>query len=466
MEQISVRELLTATGGTLIKGRPDEIIYGVSTDIRKIKAGDMFIPLIGEKFDGHDFILQAVNNGAKAILTQEAKLQLPYDIQVIQVNNTLTALQNLAGYYRRKFNIPVIAVTGSTGKTTAKDMIHHVLQARFNTLKTEGNLNNEIGLPLTLLRIERQHEIAVVEMGMSGFGEIRRLADIARPDYAVITNIGISHIEKLGSRENILKAKMEVFHNFPANGTAILNGDDDMLREVRDGLPLNIYYYGTHDGLDYQAIDIGMTTDGNLQFRVLCRDGEYPFELSVLGRHNVYNSIAAITVGRLFGMSFQEIREALHSFETAGMRLNILSTDNGITVIDDAYNASPDSMKAALLVLNDMNAKRRIAVLGDMLELGSYSETAHREVGRAVVGNRIDMLITKGKASSWIGQEARAKGMEASSIFHCSCNKDVINLLGTIVQSGDTILVKGSRGMKMEEIVSSLVKGGHSSWKY
>jgi len=466
MEPISVGEILTATGGTLIRGRYDELIYGVSTDSRKLKPGDMFIPLIGERFNGHDFILQAVKNGAKAVLTQEPERQLPDDVQVIQVDNTLTALQELAGYYRNKFDVPVIAVTGSTGKTTTKDMIHHVLRVRFNALKTEGNLNNEIGLPLTLLNMERQHEMVVVEMGMSGFGEIERMAKIARPVNAVITNIGISHIEKLGSRENILRAKMEIFCDFPPDGMAILNGDDDMLWKIRDGLPYNIYYFGTREGLDFQAVDIQTTAEDGLKFRLLCGEGDYPFELPVLGRHNVYNSLAAIATGRLYDMDFQEIREALHSFKAAGMRLNVVTTPDGITVIDDVYNASPDSMKAALAVLNDMKAKRKIAVLGDMLELGMYSEAGHREVGRAVADNRIDLLITKGRDSSWIGQEAESMGMQASRIFHCTSNKDVIDLLSTIVQTGDTILVKGSRGMKMEDVVSYLLKGGHESWNH
>ncbi|NLX70740.1 MAG: UDP-N-acetylmuramoyl-tripeptide--D-alanyl-D-alanine ligase [Clostridiales bacterium] len=466
MEPISVQEILTATNGTLISGRPDEIIYGVSTDSRKIKPGELFIALIGERFDGHDFILQAVENGAKAVLTQKMMLKLPDDIQVIQVDNTLMALQDLAACYRIKYHIPVIGVTGSTGKTTTKDMIHHVLMARLNALKTEGNLNNEIGLPLTLLGIERQHEIAVVEMGMSGLGEIRRLAEISRPNVAVITNIGVSHIEKLGSRENILKAKMEIFYNFPQDGAAVVNGDDNMLWGAKELLPNNTYFFGTREGLDFQAADIETTADGTIRYRLISRDGEYPIELPVMGKHNVYNSLAAVAVGRLYGMDYQEIREALHSFKTGSMRLNILTTADGVTIIDDVYNASPDSMKAALAVLKDIHANRRIAVLGDMLELGEYSEEGHREVGRAVADNRIDLLITKGGDSSWIGQEAKAMGMEPSRIFHRACNKDVINLLGTIVQSGDTILVKGSRGMRMEEIVSFLLKGGHESWKH
>ncbi|MDN5276373.1 MAG: UDP-N-acetylmuramoyl-tripeptide--D-alanyl-D-alanine ligase [Clostridiales bacterium] len=466
MEPISIQEVLEATNGTLIKGQAKGLIAGVSTDSRTIKQGELFVSLIGDRFDGHDFIPQAAEKGAKAVLVQRALDQLPEGMSVIKVDNTLAALQRFAGYYRKKFNIPVVAVTGSTGKTTTKDMIHCVLSARYNVLKTEGNLNNEIGLPLTLFRIQRHHEIAVVEMGMSGFGEIHRMAEAALPCVGVITNIGVSHIEKLGSRENILKAKLEIFDYFPGNGVAVLNGDDDMLWGVKERFSFGIRYFGTRQAIDFRAVDISTAGQSGVKFKLISDNEERPFELSLPGRHNVYNSLAAIAVGRLFGISFQEMREALRDFKTGNMRLNIFETREGVVVIDDVYNASPDSMKAALSVLRDMPAARRIAVLGDMLELGDYAEEGHRQVGRAVVENKVDLLITRGQNSRWIGMEAQAAGMPSSSIYHCECNKDVINLLSTIVHSGDTILVKGSRGMRMEEVVSHLLKGGYKPWNH
>lgn len=458
MEPISIKEILTATEGVLLKGKPETIICGVSTDSRKCMSDELFIPLKGERFDAHDFIPQALENGAKAVLVQRWDGEFSHGVQVIQVKDTLKALQGLAGYYRRKFHISVVAVTGSTGKTTAKDMIHKVLSLRYNVLKTEGNLNNEIGLPLTLLRLNKHHKIAVVEMGMSSLGEIRCLAKIAAPNIGVITNIGVSHIEKLGSRENILKAKMELFENFPVDGIAVLNGDDDLLWGLKERLSLKTEYFGTGKDIDFKAANVKTVGQQGISYQVINKDKVYAFELSVLGRHNVYNSLAAIAVGRLFGLDFQEMQEALKDFESGDMRLNVLTTQDGLTIIDDAYNASPDSMKAALTVLKDMQGNRKIAVLGDMLEMGNYAEQAHREVGQAVAGN-IDFLITRGHASRWIGEGARAAGMPKSSIHHLGCNKDVINLLGTFVQSGDTILVKGSRGMKMEEVVSYLLKG-------
>lgn len=465
MEPISMQEVLEATGGRLVKGGVEGSIAGVSTDSRTINPGELFVCLVGDRFDGHDYIHQAAQKGAKAALIQRRLLRLPDGISVIEVDNTLLALQRLAGYYRRKFNIPVVAVTGSTGKTTTKDMIYCVLSARYNVLKTEGNFNNEIGLPLTLFRIDRYHEIAVVEMGMSGFGEIHRMAEAALPCVGVITNIGVSHIEKLGSRENILKAKLEIFDYFPGNGVAVLNGDDDMLKGVKGRFPFGVKFFGTAQDADFRAVDV-YTGGSGTGFKLKMGVEEHDFELPLPGKHNVYNSLAAIAVGRLFGVSFEVMRDALKAFRPGNMRLNIWETEQGIVVIDDAYNASPDSMKAALSVLKSIPGGRRIAVLGDMLELGDYAEEGHRQVGRAAVESGVDVLITRGQNSQWIGMEAVAAGMPPSSVYHCSCNKDVINLLDTIVQSGDTILVKGSRGMKMEEVVSHLLKGGHKPWAH
>jgi len=472
MEPISLQEVLEATGGRLVKGDAEGSITGVSTDSRTIKPGELFVALIGDRFDGHDFIHQAAQKGARAAIVQRELDKVPEGIDqvfegmsIIKVENTLVALQRLAGYYRKKFDIPVVAVTGSTGKTTTKDMIYCVLSARYNVLKTEGNLNNEIGLPLTLFKINRHHEIAVVEMGMSGFGEIHRMAEAAHPCVGVITNIGVSHIEKLGSRENILRAKLEIFDYFPGNGVAVLNGDDDMLYGVKECLPFGVKLFGMRESVDFRAVDINTGGSGT-EFKLLSDDEKHPFELSLPGRHNVYNSLAAIAVGRLFGVSFREMRKALRAFRPGNMRLNIWEAERGIVVIDDVYNASPDSMRAALSVLKDMPGERRIAVLGDMLELGDYAREGHRQVGRAVVESGVDVLITRGQDSRWIGMEAQAAGMPPSSIHHCSCNKDVINLLDTIVQSGDTILVKGSRGMRMEEVVSHLLKGGYKPWEH
>lgn len=454
----TIEEICTATGGELI-GRYDRAtpVKGVSTDTRTIEKGQLFIPLIGENFDGHKFIQDAALKGAGAVITQYPDVDVPREIPVILVKDTLNALQDIAAFHRKRFDIPIVAVTGSTGKTTTKDMIYYVLSQRYKVLRTEGNLNNEIGLPHTLLRLNHSHEIAVVEMGMSGFGEIHRLAEIARPNLGIITNIGLSHIEKLGSRENILKAKMELFDFFTPECTAILNGDDELLRGIGDKLPFTVEYFGTDEHVNYRASRINISEDEKITYEVNIKDKSYSIDINVPGRHNIYNSLAAIAVGMHFGLRIDEIQKGLKHFKPGAMRLNIINTSNNIKIIDDAYNASPDSMIASIAILSQSKGNRKIAILGDMLELGHYSEKAHRDVGTAVVEHGIDILITRGKDSRWIGEQARKLGMDAKNIYNCADNRDVINLLDTMVKEGDTILVKGSRGMRMEEIVSHLV---------
>jgi len=457
MGSFTIDEIITATGGSIISGNGGGItVEGISTDTRTIQRGQLFIPLLGQNFDGHKFIPQAVEKGAKAVITQYPYIDVPNGIPVILVDNTLTALQDIAAFHRKKFNIPVVAITGSTGKTTTKDMIYYVLSQRYHVLRTEGNLNNEIGLPHTLLRLSNAHQIAVLEMGMSGFGEIHRMAEIALPQVGVITNIGVSHIEKLGSRENILKAKLEMFDFFASDGIAVLNGDDELLQTVKEHFPFHIEYYGTSDQAKYRANDIDTSSDEKISYKVEIEGSQHSIEINVLGRHNVYNSLAAIAVGRLFGLELDEIQNGLKMFKPGAMRLNIINMSDGLKVIDDAYNASPDSMVAALAILSQSKGNRKIAVLGDMLEMGSYSEKAHRDVGSAVAEYGIDILITRGEASKIIGEQAKQYGMDEKNVYNCPCNKDVIELLSTMVQKGDTILVKGSRGMRMEEIVSYL----------
>jgi len=453
MEGIQLKDVILATGGTLLQGMPSVSIDKVSTDSRDVKSGDLFVALKGERFDGHDFIEEAVKKGAQALITHVIKDNLPGEIGVVLVKDTLKALQDIAAFYRRLFNIPVTAVTGSTGKTTTKDMIHTLLAANFNVLKSEGNLNNQIGLPLTLFKLNKSHQMTVVEMGMSGFNEISRLAAIAEPSLGVITNIGLSHIENLGSRENILKAKLELFERFDKRCTAILNADDDLLWGIRNKLSFPVIYYGTKSGIDLCADSIESLNGKGISYTLHSEGEKRRIRLNVPGRHNVYNSMAAVAVARYFGVEFEQIVNAFQNLKTHKMRLEITVLNGGITVIDDAYNASPDSNVSALSVLKDLPGKRKIAILGDMLELGKYSEYAHRFVGKAVLNNGIDVLITRGDLSHIIADQALSMGMSDDRIFSLDSNADVVNMLETFVESGDTILVKGSRGMKMEEIV-------------
>lgn len=464
MKPISIREAADAAGGRILRQGQKLEISGVSTDSRTIKPGDLFAALEGEKYDGHDFLADAAQKGAAALLISNTDKPLPENVGIIVVDDTLTALQDLAAWYLKKFSADVVAITGSTGKTTTKDMIASVLSRKFNVLKTQGNYNNEIGLPLTLFNLEPGHEVAVLEMGMSGFGEIRRLAAIAPPKIAIITNIGISHIEKLGSRENIWKAKSEILENFNNDCIAIMNDDNDLLHNAvklmkKDKVPYRIILFGTSPDAEYRAGDIQQLGEEGIAYNLYAEGQIFPIRLNAPGIHNVYNSLAAIAAGRAFGIDMQDIQAGLLDFESGSMRLNIFSIQQNIKVIDDAYNASPDSVNAALNVLKGMDGTRKIAILGDMLELGEYSASAHRQVGKTVAESGVNILVTKGRDSCWIGEGAIQAGMNEQSIIHFENNQGVIQWLSTNLQQGDRILIKGSRGMHMEEVVSYLKDG-------
>lgn len=466
MRPITVIETADAVQGRIVREGGAAVITGVSTDTRTLQPGNLFVALEGERFDGHDFLKEAADKGAAAVLIHNLNKTLPEDVHTIVTGNTLTALQDLAAWYLRRFSLPVVAITGSTGKTTTKDMICNVLSRKFNVLKTQGNFNNEIGLPLTLFGLESHHQLAVLEMGMSGFGEIRRLAAVAPPKVAVITNIGISHIEKLGSRDNIWKAKSEVLEQFGEGCTVILNDDNDILhREAErmkgEPIPYDVIRFGTGAGAEYRADDIRMLGEDGIEYNLSVEKGTYPIKLNAPGRHNVYNSLAAIATGRVFGMEMNDIQSGLLEFVSGSMRLNIFSIKHreNIKVIDDAYNASPDSVKAALHILRDMEGRRKIAILGDMLELGEYSHSAHKQTGRTAAECGVNILLTRGRDSAWIGEGAVEAGMDTRNVFHSKDNQGVIQWLGSYLQEGDRILVKGSRGMHMEEIVSYLRNG-------
>ncbi len=458
MKPLTVEAVANAVHGKIIKTATKAAILGVSTDSRRIMPGDLFIPLVGEHFDGHHFIQDALQGGASAYLTSQEHLLFPDQVYGILVADTQKALQDLAAYYLRLFNLPIAAVTGSTGKTTTKDMIASVLSKKYHVLKTEGNFNNEIGLPLTIFRLEDAHEAVVLEMGMSGFGEIQRLVGIAPPKVAVITNIGVSHIEKLGSRENILKAKMEIFDQFGSDCIAVLNADDPMLCASALHFPYPVVYYGLDKGSDITANEIQLKAEAGTAFVVTTAEGSMAMDLQVPGLHNVSNALAAVAVGRLFGLTIQEIKDGLKEFESGIMRLHIFETRGGIRVIDDVYNASPDSMAAALAVLRDMPGDRKIAVLGDMLELGDYSEEGHRGVGHTAAACALDILVVVGNKSRSIAEEAVKAGMPDQDIHTFDNNLEAVTFLEQILKPKDTVLVKGSRGMKMEDVTAYLME--------
>lgn len=454
---LKISEIMEATQGKLQGGDSSVLVGDISTDSRKINPGSLFIALKGERFDGNDFLTEAFANGAVAVMTDREAADFPGRI-VIKVEDTLKALHDLALYYRDRFDIPFVGITGSVGKTSTKDMVACALGARYNVLKNEGNLNNEIGVPLTIFRLEPGHEAAVIEMGMSGFGEIRALTRIVKPKVGIITNIGLSHIEKLGSRQDILRAKLELIEGLQPDGVLILNGDDVMLNGVKDLLEVRTVSYGLEEDVDYQAYNIRSKGEKGTDFNIKLDGNEYNVHVPAPGVHNVYNALAALAAGHELGVPADLLISGIAGYTPGSMRLNILKS-NGLTVINDAYNASPQSVKAAIDVLNEIEAERRIAVLGDMLELGSWSTVAHKETGAYVAGSRTDMIITVGQAAAHIAEGAVEAGFPGSGIVVLANNSEAIRYLQDIIREGDAILVKGSRGMMMEEIVNSLISG-------
>ena len=453
MKVLTYNEVLTATSGKLICGDEAIEISGISTDSRNISEGDLFIPIAGEKFDGHDFILNAFNKGAGAVITHK-KLEPVPNKTIILVEDTFVALREIAAFYRNKFSIPFIGITGSVGKTSTKDMVASVLKQSFNVLKTEGNFNNEIGLPLTIFKLDSFHEMGILEMGMSGFGEISHLSYILKPDIAVITNIGVSHIEKLKSRQNILKAKMEILEGLKDKGLLVLNGDDKLLYGLKDLLKFRIIYYGMEEGLEFQAYNVQSAGEHGTYFEIMIKNTEYKIHIPAPGVHHVYNALAAIVIGTEFKIPMDKIREGISEFTNSKMRMEVLSCGE-IKVINDTYNASPQSMEAAINVLADIGGNnRKLAILGSMLEMGEYADKAHREVGKFAVFKNIDYILSVGVEGRNISEGALSAGADPSKVFSFTNNSELNSFLENFIKKNDAILVKGSRGMKMEEIVA------------
>ena len=443
VEKITLDFLVKATGGSIVFGSPDEVIDSISTDSRDCENVSLFIALAGENFDGNKFIPAAVQNGAKGYISDSDCTFTDCDF-ALKVENSRKALLDIASSYRDRFNIDIVGLTGSVGKTTTKEMISSVLETERRIIKTQGNFNNEIGLPLTLFGIRKEHEIGVIEMGMSNFGEIERLSSCAKPSVAVITNIGESHIEYLGSQQGILKAKCEIFDGLKEGGTVILNGDDPLLYGIKGTLPFKTIYYGMKNA-DCEVVATGITPGNNgISFSV----GSERYSINLFGNHNVLNALCAITVGKTFGLSEENIKKGLAGFVSSGIRQSITEKD-GITVITDCYNAAPTSVKSAFDVLSQIAKGRKIAVLGDMAELGEKSEYYHKEIGEEAVKNNIDLLVLKGQYAKFVA--LGAEGIEAS--IH-ETNEGIEKFLKDNLKKGDTVLFKGSRVMKLEEVAN------------
>ena len=457
MEALTLRQLLEAVNGTLL-GDFDDLdaqAVQVSTDSRNITPGCLFIPLEGERFDGHSFINSALEAGAAGCLTaRERESYLPGRFY-IKVRSTQRALWELARYYKKLFPIPFIAVTGSVGKTTTKDMTAAVLGARFRVHKTEGNFNNDIGVPLTLLRLEAQHEVCVVELGMDHAGEIDNLARLVEPDMALITNIGDAHIENLGSRENIFKAKCEIFPHLKRDGLAILNGDDPLLAALEGTLAQRTVFVGEGEGLDYTARDLSSDGAGHLFCRVKTPRSQFEANIPALGSHMIYPTLMAAATAEALGMAPDEIVRGIGAFLPTKMRMNIVRCKGDIVILNDAYNANPQSMRAAAAVLGDAQGRRKVAVVGDMKELGPGSEQFHRAVGGYFAQAGADRLIAVGDLARFMAEGARDAGLGQADWFPTL--DAARNALSREVRAGVTILVKASRSMAFEKIVDFLL---------
>lgn len=443
--RITLRQAAQWCGGRVAPQWQERTFCGANMDTRRLRPGELFVAMTGGARDGHGFAAQAMERGAAAVL---ASSPLPPEIPALYVEDTLAALQAIAGAYRRTLRLKAIGVTGSVGKTTTKDMIAAALATTLRTQKTPENFNNEIGLPLSVLALEADCEAAVLEMGMNHFGELSRLTRIAQPDIAVITNVGTMHIENLGSREGILKAKLEILEGLRPDGIAVFHGDDDMLAPA--AAQYHALTFGLREGNDVSAQNI-RTEGGKTRFTALAFGEEIEIELPTVGTHNVLDALCAVAVALRCGVKPERLAAGLASFQGSGMRQRIFARD-GVTVIEDCYNAGPESMRAALGVLAQYPG-RRLAVLGGMLELGDYAPQAHYALGREAA-QTAQLLLAYGAGSEETVRGAKDAGLRQAWYF--DTHEALAKALRGLLRSGDTLLLKGSRGMRMERVLELL----------
>lgn len=456
----TLKEIAELTDGRIVAGSPELICSDPVSDSRRVAAGAVFVPLRGESVDGHDFLADAARRGAAACLVRhDFAGQLPEQLAAVSVSEPAEALQLWATRYLAGLGARVVGITGSTGKTTTKEMTAAILAGSWRTEKNRGNLNTEIGLPLTVLRAQPGCEVLVLEMGMRGPGEILQLTKIAPPDVAVISNIGETHIELLGSVENIAAAKGEILQGLRPAGTAVLNGDDPLVVSQAGRAPGPIIWYGQHCQHRTPCLwaDQVQVHGDRLEYLAHWQGETVPVVFPWPGRHNLHNSLAAVAVGLALGLPLKQCVAGLAGYQPADNRLRLVNAKSGARLIDDTYNASPVSMRAALQVLRDYPAgERRLAVLGDMLELGANGPRAHRELGELVAGLRLDGLFTVGSLAAGIADGAAAAGSWPQLIETYQDNQTVAARLEQLLRPGDLVLLKGSRGMRMEEIVHRL----------
>ncbi|WIV12766.1 UDP-N-acetylmuramoyl-tripeptide--D-alanyl-D-alanine ligase [Proteiniborus sp. MB09-C3] len=452
----TLREIEEMVGGYELKEENEnKIIQGVTIDTRQIKAGQLFVPIVGERFNGHHFIKEAIEKGIAAAIWNKNETIPDIDIPLILVDDTLSAIQRLAKSYREQLKVKVIGITGSNGKTSTKDILASLLKSKYKTQKTFGNLNNHLGVPLTILELEEDTEMAVVEMGTSNLGEIELLTTIASPDVAIITNIGEAHLDELKSKENIAQAKLEILKGLDSNGLFVYYGDNPLLNKKIKNMNIN-----------YKTITFGQDLSNTYIPRLVSSDEKGisfsldkfhcpPFYLPMLGKHQMYNATAAITVARYYGISFEQIQDGLLNVEATGMRNEVIHTER-CTILNDSYKSNPVSLMAALDTLYSMkNYNQKIAVLGDMIGLGTDEVNMHREIGAQIDPEKIDYLLTIGPLAAHIAKTARPR-FAKNKVFSYRNKTQLVQKLKKIMEYESIILIKGSRMLKLEEIVEEL----------
>ncbi|MFW5991794.1 MAG: UDP-N-acetylmuramoyl-tripeptide--D-alanyl-D-alanine ligase [Halanaerobiaceae bacterium] len=458
MKPLTIKTIIEAVSGKLIQGSRDILIKSVSTDTRTLKSGELFIALRGEKHDAHNFVSEAVRSGAAALIVDK-NITVDERIPIIRVDDTTKALQDLASYYRLQFpDLPVIAITGSTGKTTTKDILAAILKEKYTVLKSRGNYNNYIGLPLTLFRLTGREDIAVLELGMSELGEIESLTSIARPETGIITNVGPTHLEFLKTVENVALGKSELIKGLPTRGTAILNYDNKYVRDMAGVFSgKKIIYYGFEPKADVYCQQFQLDKENfSTDFVINYYGRKKRLKINKPGKFIIYNSLAAIAAAREYEVSWQQIERGLMAVELSSLRLDIQQAA-GMTVINDTYNANPLSMKAAIDSLLNMADRKTIAVLGAMLELGPREQSAHLELGEYAARSGIDILITVGELGKIIAEGA-LNSRDNLTVIAAENNNEAATKLLELGKENDTVLLKGSRAVKMEEILT-LIKG-------
>lgn len=449
MKAMSLREIAAACSGQFFgdEALSGEEVTGVAIDSRKVKEGYLFIPIKGARVDGHDFIPHVMGQGALCTLS-EKKLENPGHPYIL-VESCVNALKAIAEHYRKALDIKVVGITGSVGKTSTKEMIASVLSQKYSVLKTEGNFNNEIGLPLTIFNIRDEHEVAVLEMGISDFEEMHRLAKMARPDICVITNIGLCHLENLKDRDGILKAKTEMFDFAKENAKIILNGDDDKLSTIKEVNGTKPFFFGLSTELDAYAENIHSHSLKGVSCTLHCGDNVIDTMIPIPGHHMVYNALAGALVGRELGLNTEDIKAGIESLTPVSGRNNMISTDS-LLIIDDCYNANPVSTCASLDVLSTADT-RTVAILGDMFELGENENELHRQVGAHAAEKNIDLVICIGHLS-----KNTAEGAASANVIHFDTKAEFFKHMTELLKKDDTILVKASHGMEFPEIVERL----------